>query len=154
MHFAYPILYVKDIEVSKFFYHDIFEQDIEEDFGEFVSFRSGFALWEQNAALDIAGSSEIALIEGRGGMQLEFQTANLEAEYDKLKAAQVRVFREIHTLPWQQKYFYCLDPDNHIIMIVEHIALVARRMFLEGHSVEEIMRITNRPQTGIETMLG
>ena len=44
--FQSPVIFVKDIDISRRFYEDLLDQTVDIDFGPNIAFKSGFALWQ------------------------------------------------------------------------------------------------------------
>jgi hypothetical protein len=50
MKYISPVIFVKDIEVSKRFYMELLQQEISDDFGVNIAFKSGLSLWQADSA--------------------------------------------------------------------------------------------------------
>lgn len=152
---AYTILLVQDLEAAKAFYTRHFGQIVDVDMGKLIGFKSGLALWEQGDMAAQAGlESASPLIKGRGGMELEFHSEDIDALFNCLLAAGVQMVHEVRTHPWGQKVFRCLDPDGHCIEVDEYLRITARRLYEEGRSAAEIADVFGIDREAVEVMLG
>ena len=139
-----PLLAVKDVEVSKKFYKELFGQEVVLDFGWNVTLSGGFSL-QQNFKW-LAELPEEPSYENNYDMELYFEVDDYKAFIEKLKE-----FPEIkHVHPpkkhdWQQRVVRIFDPDGHIIEIGESMAVIARRYLNEGKTPEETAKIIQHP---------
>lgn len=142
--FKMPLIAVRDIEVSKKFYKDLFGQEVVLDFGWNVTLGGGFSL-QQNFKW-LADLPEEPSYEKNYDMELYFEVDDYEEFLQKLKG-----FPEIvHVHPpkkhdWQQRVARIFDPDGHIIEIGESMAFIARRYLNEGKTPEETAKIIQHP---------
>jgi hypothetical protein len=74
MEFKLALLAVKDVEVSKKFYTELFEQKVTLDLGWNVTFSGGFAI-QQNFAW-LIDLPEDSIIEKSNNMELYFEVDN------------------------------------------------------------------------------
>lgn len=137
--FAYTILAVKDLESARDFYREYFDQVVDVDMGKLIGFQSGLALWEQEDMAEKSGlGMHSPVLKGRGGLEVEFHTDDIEGLYNRLREAGVTILHEIKTHPWEQKVFRCLDFDGHCIEVDEYLRATALRLAEEGRPHAEI----------------
>lgn len=142
--FKLPLIAVKDVEISKKFYKDLFGQEVVLDLGWNVTLSGGFALQQNFACL--ADLSEEPNYKQNFDMELYFEVDDFDAFLEKLSE-----FQEIvHVHPakkhdWQQRVARIFDPDGHIIEIGESMAVIARRYLSEGKTPEETSKIIQHP---------
>ena len=76
-------LFVENIEVSKDFYVNTLQQQIDLDFGKNVIFKSGFAIWEIRDSHIIPQTLGLDKIRDRSvnRFELYFETSNLSQLY-------------------------------------------------------------------------
>jgi catechol 2,3-dioxygenase-like lactoylglutathione lyase family enzyme len=144
MEFKLALLAVKDVEVSKKFYADLFDQSVALDLGWFVTFSGGFAVQQNFAWLtDIPKES---VVEKSNNMELYFEVDDFEAFVEKLKNYPgIEYVHPPKKHEWQQRVVRIYDPDHHIIEIGESMALIAKRYLSEGFSAEETAKIIQHP---------
>jgi catechol 2,3-dioxygenase-like lactoylglutathione lyase family enzyme len=149
MNFKLALLAVKDINVSKKFYKELFNQEVVLDLGRNVTFSGGFAIQEDFAWLvDLPVNS---VIEKSNNMELYFEVDNFDEFIQKMK--DYRNIEYVHQLKkheWQQRVVRIYDPDHHIIEIGESMAVIAKRYLAEGYSVEETSKIIQHPIEFVE----
>jgi predicted enzyme related to lactoylglutathione lyase len=56
-----------------------------------------------------------------------FATAELDAVYDRAVAAGATIVSEIESRPWNERSFYCLDPDGNRLCFVDESTLFLGR---------------------------
>ncbi|MEU8900811.1 VOC family protein [Nocardia sp. NPDC048505] len=55
------------------------------------------------------------------GLLLAFTVDNIDAEYERLRAAGVPIVTEIETEPWGERYFQMSDPNGIIVQLVQWV---------------------------------
>lgn len=144
MEFKLALLAVKDVNVSKRFYEEIFNQKVVLDLGRNVTFSGGFAIQEDFAWLtDLPADS---VIEKSHNMELYFEVEDFDAFLKRLKS-----FKNIEYVhppkkhDWQQRVVRIYDPDHHIIEIGESMEVIVKRYLADGYSVEETAKVIQSP---------
>ena len=149
--FHTPVIFVKDIKRSKRFYIDLLGQEIEQDFGRYVMFKSKLSLWE------IIPGSEIAEIEGKSSegntFELYFDTEDVYGSMDQLKNEKLRSLHDLKTEPWGQKTFRFFDPDDHLIEVGESINTFIQRIYSETSSITSVAEKTGISEDEIRNIL-
>lgn len=152
MEFQLPLLAVDDVERSKKFYGELFDQTIIEDYGENVVFSGGFAVQEKFDWL--TGLSKENILKKSNNMELYFETEDLDGFIEKLKKFEdVELVHELKQHSWQQRVIRLYDPDGHIIEVGESLMFVAERLMKEGRSIEEAASITQQSLEQIKKYL-
>lgn len=144
MQFKCALIAVKDIEVSKKFYAELFGQQVAMDLGWNVTLSGGFVLQQEFAWLcDIPKES---VLQKSNNMELYFEVEDFDAFMNKLSAyPQIEYVAPPKKHAWQQRAVRIYDPDYHIIEIGESMAAIAKRYLAEGKSVEETAAIIQHP---------
>lgn len=120
--FAHTIPFVKDIEVSKRFYHDLLGIGIIQDYGIFIHFEGDFAIHQaKELHCTIYGEEQAnsGQPQGKRNMDIYFESDDLDGIYEKLLLNQVPMIHPITKQAWGQKVFRFFDPDGHIVEIGE-----------------------------------
>ncbi|WP_418991399.1 VOC family protein [Alistipes sp.] len=143
--FEAPLLAVRDVERSKRFYCELFDQKVVLDFGENVTFSDGFAIQEGFDRL--TGIPRASIRERPHNMELYFETNDLEAFMQKLEALDnpVELLHPPRTYPWRQRVVRLYDPDGHLIEVGEAMQIVVRRCLREGLTPQQTAEITQHP---------
>ena len=113
---AYTILAVRDLPRARKFYQDFFTQSVAVDMGKLIGFESGLALWEQDDMAEQSGL-DAGILSGRGGMEIEFHTDDIEDLFQRLLSAGVEILHPVRAHPWGQLVFRCRDLDGHCIEV-------------------------------------
>lgn len=149
MQFKLALLAVKDVEVSKRFYTDLFEQKVVLDLGWNVAFSGGFAV-QQNFAW-LVDLPEDTVVEKSNNMELYFEIDDFDEFLKKLKGySGIKYVHPPKKHEWQQRVVRIYDPDYHIIEIGESMAVIAKRYLNDGYSVEETAEIIQHPVEFVE----
>lgn len=120
--FAHTLPFVKNIEVSKRFYHDLLGIGIIQDYGVFIHFEGDFTIHQTKElhhtifGEDLASTEEL---QGKKNLEIYFESDDLNTIYDKLVKNGVPMIHPIKEQPWGQKVFRFYDPDGHIVEIGE-----------------------------------
>lgn len=120
--FINPIVFVKDIRVSKAFYAETLGLSVIEDHGSFVLFENHLGIHQARELAitiwDVIAPSDTNRPQGRQNLLLYFETTALEKTFAHLKD-QVELIHSIQQQAWGQKVFRFYDPDGHVIEIGE-----------------------------------
>ncbi len=147
MKFICPLLVVKDIEVSKKFYENILDQKVQYDFGENVSFESGFAIHLKSHFSNLININEGNIIQKSNNSELYFEEEDLDTFLKKLAALDsIQYVHELKEQPWGQRVIRFYDPDMHIIEVGEPMESVVKRLLNTGLSIEETSKRTMMPE--------
>ena len=135
MKFELPLLAVQDVEVSKKFYKQLFEQEVVLDLGKNVTFSGGFAIQEDFAWLtDIDPDS---FVRKSHNMELYFEVEDFDAFLHLLEQhSEVKLVHPPKKHDWQQRVVRIYDPDLHMIEIGESMEVIAKRYLAQGLSAE------------------
>lgn len=143
-------LFVKDITISKKFYTENLDQQIQQNLEGYVVFTSGLALWELPEDSIIAKKLQDQLSrQSNNRVELYFETDNVDLFFNRLKNQQIEFLHEIHEEPWGQRDFRFFDPDNNLVEIGEAMDNVALRLYRSGMKVEEVVAKTGMSPTHI-----
>ena len=151
MKFQCALLAVKDVEASKRFYCDLFNQKVILDLGKNITFDGGFAIQEDFARL--LGLPEDSVVKESNNMELYFEVNDFNDCLEKLSNFDVRYVHPPKKHEWQQRVVRIYDPDGHIIEIGESMTVIARRYLAEGHSAEETAEIIQHPLNFVESCI-
>lgn len=144
LHYTCTLLAVKDVAVSKQFYHDLFDQEVAMDLGLNVTFSGGFAIQQRFGWLLDFPESEI--VSKPKNMELYFEADDFDAFLERLRThPEVQLVHPPKTHEWKQRVVRIFDPDGHIIEIGESMAVIARRYLAQGLSAEETAKTIQHP---------
>lgn len=144
MKFQLPLLAVQDVEISKKFYKQIFDQEVVLDLGKNVTFSGGFAIQQDFAWLtDIDPAS---VNKKSHNMELYFEVDDFDEFLLLLeKHKEVRLVHPPKKHEWQQRVIRIYDPDFHMIEIGESMEVIAKRYLSQGFSAEKVSDIIQHP---------
>lgn len=149
LQYKMPVLAVRDMEVSKQFYHDLFDQEVVLDLGRNVTLSGGFSL--QADFDELVDIPKCTILHQSNNMELYSETDDFDAFVEKLHDfLDIELVHPPKMHEWQQRVVRLYDPDWHIIEVGEPMDKVAQRMLGEGYDVEEIVRITQMPKAFVE----
>jgi catechol 2,3-dioxygenase-like lactoylglutathione lyase family enzyme len=142
-----PVIFVRDIAVSRRFYESLLEQKVMMDFGPCVSFEGGFALWQVDHAFQMIFDAPVSDASplGRKNLEFCFETGDLDAVFAQVTEAQVQLVRPPHEQPWGQRVFHIYDPDSHLVEVGESMPFVISRFLAMGMSAENTAQRTSMP---------
>ena len=120
------LLVVKDIEVSKKFYHDLFGLQVVTDFGRNVILTEGLVLQERQLWEEFVDEK---VVPGGNAMELYFEDNDLDAFAEKLEKSpyEIRYVNRLMEHDWGQRVIRLYDPDMHLIEVGESLEYVARK---------------------------
>lgn len=144
-----PLLAVRDVEVSKRFYEELFDQQVTLDLGRNVTLSGGFALQQDFDWL--VGIPKSTILHQSNNMELYFEVDDFDAFLDRLTShPDVDLVHPAKKYEWQQRVVRLYDPDWHMIEVGESMAVIARRYLDEGHSVEQTAEVIQHPVEFVE----
>lgn len=127
---------VKDVNLSKKFYQDLFGFEVFQDYGINVSFGCLSLQQEFDWLLDIPKES---VMEKSHNMELYFEEDDFDAFVARLKQRDdiEYVGDGVKEARWGQRSVHFYDPDHHIIDVGENLKMVVKRFLASGMSMEE-----------------
>mgnify|MGYP000937130234 CR=1 FL=1 len=151
MQFKLALIAVSDVEKSKRFYGDLFEQKVAMDLGWNVTFDGGFAI-QQNFAW-LTGLPEETVVPRSHNMELYFEVDDFDRFLEKLAShPEIELVHPPKKHDWQQRVARLYDPDGHIIEVGESMAVIARRYLREGKTISETAEIIQHPVAFVEAV--
>lgn len=149
MQFKLALIAVSDVERSKRFYGDLFEQKVVLDLGWNVTFSGGFSI-QQNFAW-LAGLPQESVVTRAHNLELYFEVDDFDAFLAKLTGhPEIELVHSPKKHEWQQRVVRLYDPDGHILEVGESMAVIARRYLREGKTIEETAAIIQHPLHFVE----
>lgn len=115
MKFAGICLITKDVRALAEFYKKALhaEGDVNDVHVELGAEGAGLAIFSEDGMEGMAPG--IMSGAGRGAVAIEFEVADVDAEYERLKALGVIFVKPPQTHPWGARSFWFLDPDGNIV---------------------------------------
>jgi catechol 2,3-dioxygenase-like lactoylglutathione lyase family enzyme len=120
---SYPVIFTKDVSGSKDFYTKHFPFEVTFDAGWYVSLKA-----EQELPFELAflEPGHATIPEGfrsalNGGLILNFEVEDADAEYARLQAAGLPIHLEIRSEEFGQRHFITSDPSGILIDIIQII---------------------------------
>jgi catechol 2,3-dioxygenase-like lactoylglutathione lyase family enzyme len=151
MQFKLALIAVSDVERSKTFYGELFEQKVALDLGWNVMFNGGFAI-QQNFAW-LTGLPSDSVVTRSHNMELYFEVDDFDQFLEKLSLhPEIDLVHPPKKHDWQQRVVRLYDPDGHIIEVGESMAVIARRYLGEGKTIQETSEIIQHPVTFVEAV--
>jgi catechol 2,3-dioxygenase-like lactoylglutathione lyase family enzyme len=150
-----PIVFVKDIEVSKKFYTQVLRRKISMDIGINVALEGGISLWQvapDHIILERLGS-EAALDRRFSRFELYFETEDIESLWADVQASGAALLHPLQEEPYAQRTVRFFDPDRHLIEVGEDMTVVMRRLVKGGMTFEQIAQKTGFPLAEVQKML-
>ena len=144
--FHSPAVFVRDMAACKDFYAAVLGQPVVFDLGDYVAFQ-GFSLWQEDLAgkmIHGEGTANAPMRAG-GGLELYFESGDLDGVWTELEAAGVPVLHAIVEQSWGQRCFRILDPDGRIVEVAETMGRTVRRLLDAGEGLEAVAERTMMP---------
>lgn len=146
------LLAVSDLERSKHFYQELFDQTVTLDLGWNVTFSGGFIIQLNFDQLTNIPKDQI--ITKPNNMELYFEVDDFDAFVEKLRVYPgIEYVNEPMECDWKQRIVRIYDPDDHIIEIGESMQIIAKRYLAKGYSLEETAALIQHPVDFVKTWL-
>jgi hypothetical protein len=154
MKFICPLVVVNNIEVSRSFYEKVLNQKVQFDFGENVSFESGFAIHLKSHFSNLINIKEKDILQKSNNCELYFEEDDLDSFLQKLKDIDsVEYVHGLKEQPWGQRAIRFYDPDKHIVEVGESMESVVKRFLSKGLSIEDTVKSTLMPEEFVKQFL-
>lgn len=135
MKYAGTLIAVKDMDISKQFYHDVLGLAVVADFGANVTLDGGVVLQTLDTWKSFIRTDNITLPNHAG--ELYFEEGDMDAFCSHLKSCDICYVHELIEHRWGQRVVRFYDPDKHIIEVGEKLDAVVLRFIEQGLSAEE-----------------
>ncbi len=118
--FVNPIIFVRNINVSKNFYQRIIGLSVVEEHDNFVRFETGFAIHETSSLTKTiwGDNSHNDSYLGQRNLLLYFEHDDIDSLFEEI-AKEIVLIHPISTQDWGQRVFRFYDPDGHAVEIGE-----------------------------------
>ena len=143
---------VKDIQLAKKFYQDLFGLEVYQDYGINVSF-GGLSLQQEFDR--IIGVPKESILTRPHNMELYFEEDDFDRFVEQLgQRADVRCLGDgVQEAPWGQRTIKFYDLDDHIIEVGENLKMVVKRFLDMGMSMAEVSVRMDVSVPDLETLL-
>lgn len=143
MKYTGTLIAVKNMTVSKRFYHDVLGLDVVADFGANVTLDGGVVLQTLETWRSFIHTDDITLRNNAG--ELYFEAEDMDAFCQHLESFDICYVHKLHEHPWGQRVVRFYDPDGHIIEAAEKLDAVISRFTAQGLTPEETAARMNIP---------
>jgi catechol 2,3-dioxygenase-like lactoylglutathione lyase family enzyme len=143
---------VKDVNLSKKFYQDLFKLEVFQDYGINISF-GGLSLQQEfDRLLDIPKES---MLKTSHNMELYFEEDEFDDFIAKLEQRDdIRYIGDgVKEARWGQRFIRFYDLDGHVIEVGENMKIVVQRFLDCGMSMVETSRRMDVSVSDLETLL-
>ena len=118
MKLALVTIVTADLELMRIFYQQVLQvepQTYRHNYVEFPLEAGTLALWRQSeweafGITPMRGAANQSVL-------IEFEVADVDREYIRLKALPMEWVQELTTQPWGHRAFYVRDPDGNILNV-------------------------------------
>lgn len=139
MKYSGTVISVKDIELSKAFYEDLFGLELYQDYGINKAFTCGLSLQQEFDWL--VGIEKKQIKSYPNNIELCFEEENFDDFLDKLKKyPNIQYLGDVVTHTWGQRVIRFYDLDGHLIEVGECMKKVVKRFMALNMSKEEIAK--------------
>ena len=146
------MLVVKDAQSSKAFYQELFGCVAELDLGDYVVFREGIMLQQEETWLGFTKLTRESLTYRNHVVELYFEEAEFDAFVERLSSFPAAApLSPVAEQEWGQRSIRFHDPDGHVLEVGEDMKAVVKRFLKAGMSVEEAAARSMYPVPFVET---
>ena len=139
MKYSCTVISVRDINLSRKFYEDLFEFEVFQDYGINVAFSCGIALQQEFDWL--VGIKKDEIVKKSNNIELCFEEVEFDNFLKKLKAyPNIDYLGDVIEHSWGQRVVRFYDLDGHIIEVGESMKVVIDRFLSSGLSMKEVSK--------------
>ena len=135
MKYISTLIAVRDMDISKQFYHDVLGLNVVADFGANVTLDGGVVLQSLDTWKSFICTDNITLPNNAG--ELYFEENDMDTFCKHLKTFDICYVHELLEHRWGQRVVRFYDPDKHMIEVGEKLDAVVLRFIEQGLSTEE-----------------
>ena len=136
MKYVSTLISVKDMEISKQFYHDVLGLDVIADLGANVTLTGGFALQTMVTWQHFIADKDVRL--HNNATELVFEEEDFDMFLNHLKKFDIVYVHDMVEHSWGQRVIRFYDPDYHIIEVGESMEMVVKRFKNTGMTDEQV----------------
>ena len=146
------VLSVKDVNLARAFYEELFGLKVAGDFGINVSFDCGLSLQQDFSWL--TGIPEEEVKERENSFEVYFEERDFDGFVEKLRRrSDVRLLHDVKEHGWGQRVIRFYDLDNHLVEVGECMKSVVEKFLAQGMSMEEAAKRMDVTVADAENML-
>jgi len=143
---------VKDINLARKFYEELFGLIVIDDFGRNIAFDSGLSLQQDFDWL--TGIPKNEMKDKENNCEIYFEAENFDEFLCQLKARNdIILLHDVMEHPWGQRGIRFYDLDNHLIEVGEEMKAVVGRFQEEGVSTKEIAEKMDITEDDVQRIL-
>ena len=135
MKYTSTLIAVKDMDISKQFYHNVLGLNVVANFGANVTLDGGIVLQTLDTWKSFIRMYNVTLPNNAG--ELYFEEDDMDAFCNHLKSFDICYVHELYEHRWGQRVIRFYDPDKHIIEAGEKLDAVVLRFIEQGLSPEQ-----------------
>ena len=135
MKYTSTLIAVKDMDISKQFYHNVLGLNVVANFGANVTLDGGIVLQTLDTWKSFIRMYNVTLPNNAG--ELYFEEDDRDAFCNHLKSFDICYVHELYEHRWGQRVIRFYDPDKHIIEVGEKLDAVVLRFIEQGLSPEQ-----------------
>ena len=135
MKYTSTLIAVKDMDISKQFYHNVLGLNVVANFGANVTLDGGIVLQTLDTWKSFIRMYNVTLPNNAG--ELYFKEDDMDAFCNHLKSFDICYVHELYEHRWGQRVIRFYDPDKHIIEVGEKLDAVVLRFIEQGLSPEQ-----------------
>lgn len=137
MKYMCSVIAVADINAARKFYEDLFDLELDQDYGINISFTCGLSLQQEFDWLVNLRKEDIQ--KKPNNMELCFEEQDFDGFLQKLKKyPDIEYVGDVVEHSWGQRVVRFYDLDGHMIEVGEEMKMVINRFLASGMTMEEV----------------
>ncbi len=143
LQFHSSVLFCNNLQKQREFYEIFLNQEVANDIGKCIMFKSKFSLWQLDDSFPIAKELGYTYEHiGNRNLELCFETDHFEDSVEKVILSDCRILHNVEEEEWGQYTIRFYDPEGNLVEIGESMKCFVNRMHDGGMDIKKIEKKT------------
>lgn len=154
LQFHSSVIFCNDLQKQREFYETFLNQEVENDLGKCIVFKSRFSLWQLKDSYPMVKELGYTYEHiGNRNLEMCFETENFEDSVEKVLLSDCRILHNVEEEEWGQFTIRFYDPEGNLVEIGESMKCFVTRMKSSGMNIKQIAKKTGLDVVYVEKLI-